>query len=210
LLSLITVLQSNSPICDKRSPSHIAGAEPGNFWFRNDLIPILDGLTGFICTPCGLVHEWLEWGPTLGSGLFGRHLQPPADVISRKNEDGRMVMVRRDSGNALQDVREFLVLVNGKPYIFSMHGTAHTVARQWVSFMDQVRHPQTNKPMPVCSQRYLVTTIARSSAKGSWFVPKVEFRGFVASRAEYDTAKEFAEIVKRGTYRIDMSGAEMT
>ena len=64
--------------------------------------------------------------------------------------------------------------------------------------------------MPVCSQRYLVTTIARSSAKGSWFVPKVEFRGFVASRAEYDTAKEFAEIVKRGTYRIDMSGAEMT
>jgi hypothetical protein len=209
LLPLITVLQSNSPICDKRSPSHIAGAEPGNFHFRNDLIPIRDGLTGFICIPCGLQRVWLEWGPTRGSGLFGRHLQQLNNLIPRQSDDGgRVNMVRPDNGNVIQEVREAFILVGGKPYVLSFHGTGHTVARMWHTMMDQVLHPKTGKPMPVCAQRYQVTTINKSNSKGSWFIPKVEFRDFVATRAEYDNAKQFVEIVKRGTYRIDMSTAD--
>jgi hypothetical protein len=62
--------------------------------------------------------------------------------------------------------------------------------------------------MPACAQIYNVATVPRSSAKGNWFVPRAEFRGFVPTRAEYNVAKEFAEIVKRGAYRVDMSGAD--
>jgi hypothetical protein len=62
LLPVITTLQSNSKVCDKRSPSYIPGAEPGAFHFHNDLIPIRDGVTGFICTPCGSQRSYLEWG----------------------------------------------------------------------------------------------------------------------------------------------------
>jgi hypothetical protein len=132
LLPLITVLQTNSPICDKRSPTHIAGAEPGNFWFRNDLIPIRDGVTGFLCVPCGMQRVWLEWGPTRGSGLFGRHSEQPKNVIMRQSEDGgRMVMAIADSGNVIVETREVFVLVDGKPYVFSVHGTAHTAVRMW-------------------------------------------------------------------------------
>jgi hypothetical protein len=211
LLPLITVLQTNSPICDKRSPNHIAGAEPGNFWFRNDLIPIRDGLTGFLCTPCGMQRVWLEWGPVRGSGLFGRHPEQPKNVTMRPSEDGgRMIMVRADNGNTIQETREVFMIVDGKPYVFSVHGTAHTAVRMWQSLIDQVRHPQSGGPMPACAQIYNVTTIPRSNPKGNWFNPKAEFRGFVPTRAEYDFAKEFAEIVKRGTYRVDMSGGYMT
>jgi hypothetical protein len=209
LLPLITVLQTNSPICDKRSPNHIAGAEPGNFWFRNDLIPIRDGLTGFICTPCGMQRVWLEWGPTRGSGLFGRHPQQPENVTMRPSEDGgRTVMARVDNGNVIVETREVYLIVDGKPYAFSAHGSAHTPMRQWQSLMDQITHPQTGKAMPTCAMRFQIATIARSNARGNWFIPKVDFRGFVQTRAEYDTAKQFAEIVKRGTYRVEMSGAD--
>jgi hypothetical protein len=211
LLPLILVLQTNSPICDKRSPTHIAGAEPGNFWFRNDLIPIRDWVTGFFCVPCGMQRVWLEWGPIRGSGLFGRHSEQPKNVTTRQSEDGgRMVMVRADSGNVLVETREVFILVGGKPYVFSVHGTAHTAVRMWQSLIDQVRHPQSGGPMPACAQIYNVATVPRRSAKGNWFVPRAEFRGFVATRAEYDTAKEFAEIVKRGTYRVDISGTDVT
>lgn len=74
ILPLITVFQSNSPGIDKRSPDYIAGAEAGCFHFRNDLIPICDGVVGFDAIPVWEEKLWLEWGQTRGSGLFGRHL----------------------------------------------------------------------------------------------------------------------------------------
>jgi hypothetical protein len=85
ILPLITVLQQNSPQCEKRDPAYINGAEPSCFWFRNDLIPIRDGVAGFICIPCDMDTVWLEWGPTRGSGLLGRHLEQPTDVEVRDN-----------------------------------------------------------------------------------------------------------------------------
>jgi hypothetical protein len=112
ILPLITVLQNNSAAVDRRSPGYINGAEAGCFWFRNALVPIRDGIAGFVCIPCGMESVYVEWGPTRGSGLFGRHLQPPADAEMRTVEDGgrrRKLMVRRDSGNVCSGPRVLFV-----------------------------------------------------------------------------------------------------
>src|SRR6516165_1233067 len=55
---LITILQNNSPQCDKRGPEYVDGAEPGRFWLRNAVDPIRDEI---IAIPCAMARVWMEW-----------------------------------------------------------------------------------------------------------------------------------------------------
>jgi hypothetical protein len=206
ILPLITVLQTNSPAVDKRSPDYIDRAEPGCFRFRGDLIEIRDGVAGFTCIPCAMQSVWLEWGPNRGSGLFGRHLKEPDDVEVRE-EDG--LRVRRGSGNVLQHVREFYILVDGKPHVLSFHGTGHITARKWQSHFHQFRHPKTGGLLPAYARKYRITTVARSNASGRWFAVKFEDRGWV-SKAEYEAGPALHEVIARGTYRVELSAADTT
>jgi hypothetical protein len=206
LLPLVVVLQQNSPQCNKRLPEHIDGAEAGRFWFRNDVIPIRDE---FDCIRCGSEHVWLEWGPMRGSGLFGRYLQKPDNLVQRKSEEnGRLEWIRPDNKHVIQETREAYLLIDGKPYVLSFHGSGHTIARQWESRLHQTLHPETKREMPAYSQVYHLSTFADSNSKGDWFSVKVDFSGFVQSREEYDRAKEFAQVIKRGTYRIEMNKSD--
>jgi hypothetical protein len=209
ILPLITVLQNNSPICDMRSADYIDGAVAGAFWFRGDRIEIRDGVIGFDCVPVKMVPGWLEWGPSRGDGLRGRHLKQPEDVETRiSQEDGRskQQLVRRGTGNVLQEVREFFVMVDGKPYVLSFHGSGHTVARKWQTYFNQFRHPKTGGIMPSYSRRYHLVTVTQNNKLGRWFNVKFEDRGDV-TMPEYLAARELHAIVKRGAFRIDMSEA---
>jgi hypothetical protein len=209
ILPLITVFQSNSPGADKRSPD-FNGGEPGSFHFRNDLIPVRDGVIGFDAIPVWEEKLWLESGPTRGSGLSGRHSTRPDDVETRINqEDGarRPVLVRRGTNNQLQEVREFYILVDGKPYVLSFHGTGHTTAKRWLTYLGQLQHPRTSKVLPWYAHKYRITTRAESNALGRWFGVHFEDRGCV-SVAEYQAAKAFRAVIARGAYRVDMSAAD--
>ena len=210
ILPLITVLQNNSPVVDKRSADHIAGAEAGCFRFRGDLIEIRDGVAGFTCIPCAMRIVWLEWGPARGSGLFGRHPKRPDDVDVRQEDGAKWpLLVRRGSGNVLQETREFYILVDGKPYVLSFHGTGHTTARKWQSHFHQFRHPKTGGLLPAYARKYRITTVAQSNASGRWFAVKFEDLGWV-SKAEYEAGRGLHEVIARGTYRVELSAADTT
>ena len=196
ILPLITVLQTNSPITDKRSTDYIAGAEAGAFWFRGDLIPIRDGVIGFDAIPCGMLTVWNEWGPTRGSGLFGRHPKQPDDVELRANQEdgGKRPQLIRRNGNVVQQAREFYLLVDGKPYCLPFHGTGHTTAKRWQAYMAQLRHPKTNGVLPSYTHRYLLTTTSQNNALGRWFGVKFEDRGAV-SLPEFQAARALHAII---------------
>jgi hypothetical protein len=208
LLPMITVLQSNSPQVDTRSSTYIKDAVAGAFWARNDLVPIRDGVAGFDCIPLKMEDVFVEWGPQRGSGgPFGRHPKLPADAEQRiSTEDGhkKKVWVRGDSGNVLQEAREWYISVDNKLYLLPMHGSGHSVARRWQTLMAQFRHPQTGDTMPAYSRKYHLSTIGQSNSMGRWFNIKVEDRGLI-SMPEYRAARELYLIVKRGAFRIDTS-----
>jgi hypothetical protein len=207
ILPLITIVQTNTPIADKRSPDYRDGAEPGCFWFRNDLIEIRDGEIGFHCVPLKMETAWLEWGPTRGSGLFGRHLQRPTDAeqhISQEDGRSKRQWVRRGSGNVLQECREFFIMVGDKLYSLSLHGSGHAVARRWMTYLNQLRHPQNGGILPAYSHRYHLSTVTQSNSLGRWFNLKFEDRGLV-TMPELLAARELHAIVARGAYRIDTS-----
>jgi hypothetical protein len=207
IIPLITVLQTNSPQCDERGSDYVADAKPGRFWFRNDLVPIREA---FDCIPCDMLTVWIEWGPTRGTGLIARHGQQPDDVETRapqEGEGGKSKLVRRGTGNMIQQSREFFVLVDGKPYVLPFHGTGHTTARQWQTHFHQLRHPTTGAILPAFAHRYHLATVTKQNRFGRWFAVKFTDLGTV-SLAEFSAAKELHAIVARGAFRVEMSAAD--
>jgi hypothetical protein len=205
LLPLIYVLQTGSPVVDKRGDSYIEGAEPGNFWLRNSLEPIRDGEEGIITIPCEMTRTWIEWLPNR-QGFVARHEQPPTDMVTRtqRGDDGRerQMLVRSESGNIIQDTREFYLLVEGQPFVLPCTSTKHTFARQWQTMFKQFRHPKTNDVMPAFSRRWKLTTVPASNAIGKWFGLKFEDQGWVTKR-EYDAGKALCLAVRKGERRAE-------
>ena len=205
LLPLIYILQTNSPVVEKRGDVYIDGAEPGHFWLRNSLIPIRDGVEGIEAIPCEMIHTWIEWLPNR-QGFVARHDEPPKDMAERtvRDDNGRekQILVRAGNGNVIQDTREFYIIVDGQPFVLPCTGTKHTFARQWQTMFHQFRHPKTNQIMPSFSRKYKLTTVPASNAIGKWFGVKFEDLGWVA-KSEYDAAKAFHSAVKRGEKRAE-------
>jgi hypothetical protein len=205
LLPLIYVLQSNSPVVEKRSEAYVEGAEAGHFWLRNSLIPIKDGVLGIDAIPCEMVRTWIEWLPNR-QGFVARHDAAPADMIEKlvRDETGRekMILVRSGNGNIIQDTREFYLMVDGQPYDLPCTGTKHTFARQWQTMFHQFHHPKTHGVMPAFSRKYRLTTVPMSNAIGKWFGLRFQDMGFV-TKPEYDAAKSFYLAVKRGEKKAE-------
>ena len=87
LIPLIYILQTNSPVCDKRDPAYRDGASPGCFFLRGAIDPIREGDTGIVTIPCEMQRVWLEFLPGR-QGLVDRHAQKPADVKATVQEEG--------------------------------------------------------------------------------------------------------------------------
>jgi hypothetical protein len=206
LLPLIYVLQSNSPVTEKRSDNHVEGAEPGHFWLRNSITPIRDGVVGIDVIPVEMVRTWIEWMPNR-QGFVARHDEQPADMVEKmiRDETGRekMILVRSGNGNIIQDTREFFLMCEGQPYDLPCTGTKHTFARQWQTFFHQFRHPKTRIELPAFSHKYRLTTVPMSNAIGKWFGLRFQDLGMVDYENEYKPAKMFYDAIKRGEKRAE-------
>lgn len=210
LLPLIYVLQNGSPVVDKRGDSYVPGAEPGHFWLRNAVNPIRNGEEGIIAIPTEMVRTWIEWLPNRG-GFVARHDTTPSDAVMRsiRGDDGRerQMQVRSESGNILQDTREFYLLVDGQPYVLPCTSTKHTFARAWNTLFHQFLHPKTGNVMPAFSRKYRLTTVPVSNALGKWFGLKYEDLGSVTLH-EYNAAKAFYYAVRKGEKKAEAPHAE--
>jgi hypothetical protein len=200
-ISLIYVLQGGSPIVNKRSEGHIAGTEPGHFWLRGAKEPIRSGIEGFSCQPCGMDRVWNEWLPDRG-GFVGAHPERPTGLILQERESGRALLVRKSAGTIIEDTRRFFILVDDQPYILPCTSTKHSFAREWQSYYDQLRHPDTGGIMPAFSHRYRLTTVPITKNQNSWFGLRFQDEGLV-SKAEYLRGRELYEIVQRGAYQLE-------
>jgi hypothetical protein len=204
LLPLIYVLQNMSPQVDKRGSNYIEGAEPGDFWLRNDLKPIRNGEEGIEAIPVEMFRTWIEWLPNRG-GFVARHDAPPTDMVAKiiRGDDGRERQVTaRGNGNLIVDTREFYIMVNNDPYVLPCSSTKHTFARQWQTMFHRFKHPKTGKVMPAFARKYHLTTIPASNALGKWFGLKFEDMG-EASLNEIKAAIAFSNAVIKGERKAE-------
>jgi hypothetical protein len=204
LIPMLRVLQTNSPATNKRGSEYVPDAEPGDFFLRGALQPIRSGVEGLDVINCGMRRTWNEFGPTRGTGFFGAHDRPPADVEIRKViEEGveKPVLVRTSNNNVVVDTRQIFLLVDGQPYMLPLTGTGHTVAREWTSWLNQLKHPNGGL-LPSYAHKYKLTTKPVSKASFRWFGLRFQDIGTVTV-PEYHAARALAEIVERGAMRIE-------
>jgi hypothetical protein len=205
LIPLIYVLQTNSPIVDRRSKDvYVEGAVPGHFWLRNAIHPIADGEKGIDVIPCGMQHTWIEWLPNR-QGFVTRHNAQPRDMEARTThtDDGKEKKILcRPNGNLIQDTREFYLIVDGQPYVLPCAGTKHLFARQWQSMFHQYRHPQTGDVMPSFIRKYKLTTFLQTKDQNKWYNIKFEDLGIVTT-PEYKSGYILNDSVQKGTRKAE-------
>jgi hypothetical protein len=208
LTPLARILQTNSPQCSPRDAAYIAGAEPGHWWLRNALHPIISGVDGISAIHCGQRHVWIEYAPQRG-GFVAKHDVEPTDLVDGLNDKGRPISIRSSTKNVVEHVREIylLTLLDSVwlPYVFGCSKTQHQFAKEFMTHICQHRHPTSGAVMPSFARTYKLTTIPTKNALGSWFKPKFEDLGWTP-KAEYLEAKKFHQFVQQGTARGDYHG----
>ena len=188
----LTLLQSNSPACIKRTPDYVEGAEPGH-WLLKDA-GVRSGVEGIEAVPLGMSDViYLEWLPDR-AGFAARYPKLPEGAV-RMNPGSRRQQFLLGS-NIIEPTRETYWLIEGRPYLFSLNSTKHAFARQLQSHWTLQRVPGTDRVPPCYAHRYLLTSAPASNGLGSWFVPRFADLGLV-SLAQYHTAKPLAAVIKR-------------
>jgi hypothetical protein len=201
LIPRVVLLQQGSPQCEKRDAKYIQDAEAGDFFLRGALQPIRSGVNGIEVIPCEMVRRWVEWLP-LRQGFVTEHDHPPADLESRiASEAGveKIYQARKSNGNTIVDTRQFFLLIEGRAYALSCSSTAHTFAREWVTYQHQLRLPN-GALLPAFAHKYLLTSTPVSNAKGRWFGLKFTDLGPVGL-AELEAGNRLFEAVTRGAVR---------
>jgi hypothetical protein len=208
LTPLLRILQSNSPQVLTRDAAYLAGAEPGHWWARNALNPVISGETGMRAVHCGQRHTHIEYLPDRG-GFVAKHDIAPPDLIDARNKNGRPIKIRSSNKNTVEHVREIYFLLELEsmwlPYVFGCASTQHTFAREFQTHIHQYRHPNGGGVLPSFARTYQLTTFPDSNALGNWFAPKFIDLDWT-TRDVYDKAREFAGFVEQGSTRGDYGG----
>jgi hypothetical protein len=181
-LPLAVVLQAGSPECDARGSGYLSGAEAGKFLLRNAINPVRNDLDVIYID---MVHGYVEWVKDRG-GFVARYFELPNDVIISRNKN-RPVFTR-PNGNLVEKSRDLYLSIDGSLYLFPCTSTKHQFARDWQSYLHQIRNPKTGLVMPAFAKKYRLTTIRKSNQLGSWFNPVFADIGWL-SRPEYEQAK---------------------
>jgi hypothetical protein len=204
LMPFLRVLQSNSPMCSKRDPAFVEGAEPGHFFLRGALDPIRNGETGIIVQVCAMERQWVEFRPSRG-GFVASHAEPPGDAVKDDiYEDGRTktVLMRSTNKHIIQDTRALFILVEGSPFVLGCTSTMHTFAKELNGDMRNRLHPETGQVLPSFLHKYKLVTTPVSNALGRWFGLRFAYVG-PTSPTEYIAGRQLHQVVMNGRARVE-------
>lgn len=207
IVPLIYVLQPLSPVCNKKDPNHIEGAEPGSIWLRNASSPIQNGDEGILFQPCYFSKDWVEWVPRAnGGGMVGRHKELPVEAVEKRDpQNPNRVKYILPNGNECIETRYhagFVITENGPlPYVIPMTSTAHTCSRQWMVMMNSKQ--SNGKVMASWSALYRLRTKQRTNAAGSWYTWDISDAGFVSTLEDYERGKQLFTAFSGGDKQFD-------
>jgi len=198
LVPLVYVLQPQSPQV-LPGPAQLDDAKAGDIWLKNSSDPIIGGKEGMWFQPCWYYRKWNEWVPRdQGGGFRGTYdwhgdNNPPQGAMRIEVEGKRgLPRYRFENGNQCIDTRYIVGLAwrNGMPtaHVIPFSSTGHTVARNWLTAIQNKRSPN-GRPYPSYSFLYKLSTIAKTNNLGTWYM------------FEFGDPVNFAPLKGAGPYR---------
>jgi len=205
LVPLIYVLQPLSPQVNRRNAGYVEGAEPGAFWLRNALNPIVPGEQGLVVQSCYFNKDWVEWRPRdSGGGFVARHtggkdeVCPVRDAVLQETQRGMQYV--RPNGNEVILTRNHVLRVftpdGALPYILPFTSTGHATSRAWMQLMNSVGGQISWLGV------YRLVTRERTNPKGTWFGVEAKFERW-ATTEEYDAGLALHEAFASGAKQAE-------
>lgn len=215
LIPLLYILQAQSPQAVKQNQNYIKGAEAGDIWLRNCVVPIVKAVDGVLFQPCFFNIDYGEWIPRnddgSGGGFVARHLDIPEVASEERDEQNpNKVLWRMPNGNEIIETRNHYGLIrdlpgyDGRafPYSIPLSSTGHSVSRAWMALMNQFGGSEGEDPVSF-SRLYRLKTIYKTRGTNSWFMLDPQDGGWVRNSEEYDRGLAFHNAIKRGEQRAE-------
>lgn len=178
-IPFLSVLQTNSPECDKQSPKYIDGAEAGML-FNTVSKELIDGKAGVVIVPCDTSHVFVEWVPRTeggggGAGFRGIH-DTDSDIVkaakAAAQESGAFGKLPTEDKTELVETFYvfglFLDDVDSEEAVdFVMIPFTSTKIKKYKSIMSRLRTFKGNPPL--FAHRICIRSVPDKNAKGSFY-----------------------------------------
>lgn len=206
-IPFLRILQPTSPQVDEEGPAYVDGAKPGLFF---------NTVTGEIygkeiqVIPIHYARDFVEWKPNR-EGYVKSHGNDPRilDRVVQIDDKNNSIL---DNGNIIQDTRNHFVLLADNlglgPIIMSMNSTGIRHSKKWMSLMNALRIPGSDKGAPMFAGVWGINTVRNSNDDGTWHqigdrnMTAVEFKNWV-DKNQLEAAQEFRALVTSGEAHAD-------
>jgi hypothetical protein len=182
----LVIVQKGSPEVDKTHKDHatkkVAGCEVGNVVDSLKRVVIggeIESFDAIKFIPCTYDKVYMEWSPReKGGGMVKAHTNPDILMECQRNEKGQDVL---RNGNIIVTTMYFYgirITDEGDrvPCVIGMSSTQLKKGRQFLNLMMSLKldGPKGKYTPPAFSHQYLLSTVAESNEKGSWYGWKIE------------------------------------
>jgi hypothetical protein len=185
LIPIAKVLDPKSPEVERRGPSYVKGAEPGDVLIKSGPIPLIKGEVGFLFQLCHIEEAAIEWLPRTrggggGGGFVARHPVEALRTAKQETAEGGKIVWINDRGNFLVHTRYYtgyMLAADAGPLamVIPFASTGHTVAKGWnLLIANQVLNGHT---ADVWMVYYRLRTRLRTRADQAWYVFEVSNAG---------------------------------
>lgn len=190
----------------KRGPNKVEGLEEGDFLNTATMEIFKSG--EFRVIPCGFKKTWVEKdGLGKDAMIVTVHETEAAERGVTKDDKGKMVL---PNGNYLFPTALHYVFVLRKdgtfvPAVLSLTASQLRRSKDWMALQTGLKIKTGDgklvTPTPY-SHSYLVTSMQKTNAEGSWMVWTFSAPEMLANADIYRLAKAFHEEVKKGAVKV--------
>jgi hypothetical protein len=205
----IGILQGLSPQVTEGKEGYIEGARPSMF-FNNVTGEIYEGRKkGIIVVPAYYRKQWLVWmDRDSGGGLVDVYGDDSILTDCVKNEKGQWVVKDNTKLVVFETAQHFCLRLNldtmeTERVVISLKSTGLKANRKFNHAITSAKipgHPNVSAPRFMFA--YNVTTFLEEKNGNSWWSPEFARLKDPVSRAVYDEAKAYYELVKSGNIKL--------
>lgn len=207
-IPFLSILQAMSPQCTIGKPQYNEDLRPGMF-YNSVTEEAFSGKDGVLFIPAKYQRVGILWEPGKNDGTGFRGTLSAAELevlLPQCSKDDKGHDITPD-GFDLVDTRQWYGLLvkedgTAEPVLMSLSSTQTKKSKRWLTLAQGLRHG--NRPLPLSSQMYRLTTVPESNDKGSWMGLQVSHVGTVPSMELYEAAKAFKEMIDAGTAKPAM------
>jgi hypothetical protein len=203
-LPYLSILQGLSPQVNPGRPEYVEGAQASMF-YNNVSQDVFDGRTeGLLFVPAHYERKFVEWIDRDKGGGFVADYDIDSDILNFTERDDKKRLRMKGSGNLLVETAYHTGLYFDPELkkwlqcVVTLKSTGLKVNRRWNNELTTAVIPGTDLQAPRWLFPYLLTKKLETKAGNSWWQLSIEKQDNPVTKAVYDKAKGFYQLLESG------------